>query len=133
MATNPYNQHTRARLYAAAQNRAGQLLNGPHSDTAHLFLAMAMQLHEATMATRNPQDELKGAGTLAESYASRIELLHRNARYEVLRDAADVVLGGKATAWLQPGYYHGSPCQRGTDSDNGLLEVLGELEALRKR
>lgn len=133
MAKNPYIHQTRSELFDSAQRRAGKLLNGPHSDTGHLLLAMAMQLHDAAMATRSPQGELKGAGTLAESYASRIEVLQRNARYEVLRDAADVVLGGKANAWLGPGYYVGSPYQRGTDSDAGLLEVLGELEALRKR
>ena len=133
MAKNPYINQTRSELFDSAQNRAGHLLDGPHSDTGHLLLAMAMQLHDATMATRNPQGKLKGAGTLAESYASRIELLQRNARYEVLRDAADAVLGNKATAWLQPGYYDGSPCDRGMASDAGLLEVLAELELLRKR
>ena len=70
---------------------------------------------------------------MPESYASRIELLQRNARYEVLQDAADAALGGKAGAWLQPGYYDGSPYERGMASDAGLLEVLAELELLRKR
>lgn len=133
MAKNPYIHQTRSELFDSAQRRAGNLLDGPHSDTAHLLLAMAMQIHNANMATRNPQGQLKGAGTLAECYAARIELLQRNARYEVLLDAADVVLGGKAAAWLSPGYYTGSPYERGIASDAGLLEVLGELEALRKR
>jgi hypothetical protein len=133
MAKNPYIHQTRSELFDSAQRRAGNLLDGPHSDTAHLLLAMAMQIHNANMATRNPQGQLKGAGTLAESYASRIDLLQRNARYEVLLDAADAVLGGKAAAWLNPGYYTGSPYERGIASDGGLLEVLGELEALRKR
>ena len=133
MAKNPYIHQTRSELFDSAQRRAGKLLDGPHSDTAHLLLAMAMQLHHANMATRNPEGQLKGAGTLAESYAARIELLQRNARYEVLLDAADVVLGGKAAAWLSSGYYTGSPYERGIASDAGLLEVLGELEALRKR
>lgn len=133
MAKNPYIHQTRSELFDSAQRRAGNLLDGPHSDTAHLLLAMAMQIHTATMATRNPQGNLKGVGTLAESYAGRIELLQRNARYEVLRDAADVVLGSKAAAWLNPGCYTGSPYERGIASDAGLLEVLGELEALRKR
>lgn len=133
MAKNPYIHQSRSELFDSAQSRAGKLLDGPHSDTGHLLLAMAMQLHDATMATRNPQGDLKGAGTLSESYASRIELLQRNARYEVLRDAADVVLGGKATAWLQPGYYDGSPCERGMASDAGLVGVLAELDAIRKK
>jgi len=133
MATNPYMDKTREQLYASAQARAGKLLEGPHSDTGHLLLALAMELHEARMATRAPGGNLKGAGTLLDAYGPRLELLLRNARHEVLRDAADAVLGAKARGWLNPGYYDGSPVQRGMESDAGLLEVLGELEALRKR
>ncbi len=133
MPTNPYSQHTREQLYAAAQRRAAKLLDGPHSDTGHLLLALAMELHDSRMATRGPGGDLKGAGTLIDAYGPRLELLLRNARHEVLLDAADVVLGAKARAWLNPGYYEGSPVQRGMASDAGLLEVLAELELLRKR
>lgn len=133
MATNPYIHQTRAQLYTAAQHRAGHLLSGPHSDTGHLLLALAMELHTAQAATRSPSGQLRGNGTLIDAYADRLELLQRNARHEVLRDAADAVLGGKAERWLKPGYYTGSPIQRGVDSDAGLREVLGELELLRKR
>lgn len=133
MAKNPYINQTRSELFDSAQKRAGNLLDGPHSDTGHLLLAMAMQLHNADMATRGPGGQLKGAGSLSDAYAQRLELLQRNARYEVLRDAADATLGSKAGAWLQPGYYDGSQCERGMASDAGLLEVLAELELLRKR
>ncbi|MEN5207985.1 hypothetical protein ABE493_07665 [Stenotrophomonas terrae] len=133
MAKNPYINQTRSELFDSAQNRAGKLQDGPHSDTGHLLLAMAMQLHNADMATRGPGGQLKGSGSLSDAYAQRLELLQRNARYEVLRDAADATLGSKATAWLQPGYYDGSPYQQGMVSDAGLLEVLAELELLRKR
>ncbi|WP_054658967.1 hypothetical protein [Stenotrophomonas pictorum] len=133
MATNPYTHQTRAQLYTAAQNRAAKLLDSPHSDTGHLLLALAAQLHTARMATRSPGGELKGAGTLLDAYADRLELLQRNARHEVLHDAADAVLGNRAERWLRPGYYEGSPYQRGIESDAGLREVLGELELLRKR
>lgn len=133
MAKNPYINQTRSELFDSAQNRAGKLLDGPHSDTGHLLLAMAMELHTSKMATRGPGGNLKGAGTLLDAYGPRLELLLRNARHEVLLDAADVVLGAKARAWLNPGYYEGSPVQRGMASDAGLLEVLAELELLRKR
>lgn len=133
MASNRFINLSRAELYAAAQSRAGKLLAGPHSDTGHLLLTLAMQLHTAHQATRNPSGELRGNGTLIDAYANRLELLYRNARHEVLRDAADAVLGGKAERWLKPGYYDGSPIQRGVDSDAGLHEVLAELELLRKR
>lgn len=133
MPSNPYIQNTRQELYVAAQKRAGHLLDGPHSDTGHLILAMAMQLHTAQQATRGPGGHLKGSGSLVDAYGPRLELLLRNARYEVLRDAADAVLGAGAERWLSPGYYDGSPYQRGIASDAGLLEVLAELELLRKR
>jgi len=133
MATNPYNQRSRADLFKAAQNRAGKLLASPHSDTGHLLLSLAMELHDAKMATRSPRGELKGSGTVLEAYGRRLETLQHQARYEVLRDAADAVLGRRARAWLSPGYYEGSPYQRGMASDAGLLEILGELEALRRQ
>jgi len=133
MAKNPYINQTRSELFDSAQNRAGKLLDGPHSDTGHLLLAMAMQLHTAQQATRGPGGNLKGSGSLVDAYGPRLELLQRNARYEVLRDAADAVLGSKAGAWVQPCHYDGSPCERGMASDAGLLEVLAELELLRKR
>ena len=133
MAKNPYINQTRSELFDSAQNRAGKLLDGPHSDTGHLLLAMAMQLHTAQQATRGPGGNLKGSGSLADAYGPRLELLLRNARYEVLRDAADAVLGPGAERWLSPGYYTGSPYERGIASDAGLLEVLAELELLRKR
>jgi hypothetical protein len=133
MATNPYIHQTRAQLYTAAQNRAGHLLSGPHSDTGYLLLALASQLHTAQAATRGPSGELHGNGTLIDAYANRLDVLQRNARYEVLRDATDAVLGAGAQRWISPGHYDGSPYQRGTASDAGLLEVLTELEQLRKR
>jgi hypothetical protein len=133
MAKNPYIHQTRSELFDSAQNRAGKLFGGPHSDIAHLLLAMAMQLHNANMATRGPGGQLKGSGGLMDAYSQRLELLQRNARYEVLRDAADVALGSKAGAWLQPGSYDGSPCERGMASDAGLVGVLAELDAIRKK
>ena len=133
MAKNPYINQTRSELFESAQKRAGHLLEGPHSDTGHLLLAMAMELHTAKMATRGPGGQLKGSGSLVDAYGPRLELLQRNARYEVLRDAADAVLGADAKRWFSPGYYTGSPYQRGIESDAGLLEVLAELELLRKR
>jgi len=133
MAKNPYINQTRSELFDSAQNRAGKLLDGPHSDTGHLLLAMAMELHTSKMATRGPGGQLKGSGSLVDAYGPRLELLLRNARYEVLRDAADAVLGAGAERWLSPGYYTGSPYERGIESDAGLLEVLAELELLRKR
>lgn len=132
MGTNRYRDCTRAELYTAAQARAGKLLEGPHSDTGHLLLALAMQLHDASMATRGPGGGLKGSGTLLDAYGTRLERLQRNARYEVLRDATDVVLGNRANLWLKSGHGPESPYHRALDSDAGLLEVLAELEALRK-
>lgn len=133
MAKNPYIEQPRPALYASAQQRAGKLLAGPHSDTGHLLLAMAMQLHTAAMATRGPGGQLKGSGSLLEAYSTRLERMQRDARHEVLRDAADLVLGNRAFHWLRSCDGAGSPYYRALESDSGLREVLGELEALRKR
>lgn len=131
MAKNPYIEQPRPALYASAQRRAGKLLAGPHSDTGHLLLAMAMQLHLAGMATRGPGDQLKGSGSLLDAYSTRLERLQRDARHEVLRDATDLVLGNRAFRWLRSCDGPGSPYYRALESDAGLREVLAELEALR--
>lgn len=133
MATNPYIQNSRAELYSATQARAGDLLaagDDASIDTAHLLLALAMQLHDARLAASGGVTQ--AAGTLRSRYRARLDQLQRNARYEVLRAAADELLGGRADAWLQPGKYADSPYERALASNAGLAAILDELDALRK-
>ena len=127
---NPYIDHTRLELYRAAQARAGELLESD-ADTAHLLLAMAMQLHVAHRASRGPDGGISGQ-SLHDAYRDRLALLMRNARYEVLRDAADAVLGQGAHQWLTAPAAGGSPYERAVAGNTGLAEVLAELEAMRK-
>lgn len=133
MAANRHINSTRAKLYADAQTRAGVMLAGESPDpvdTAHLLLALAMQLHDAKLAMHSGL--LGTDAPLRARYRHRFDHLLRNARQEIIRAAADEVLGAGAQQWLRPDRQIDSAYQRAVESNAGLGAVLDELDALKK-
>lgn len=140
--TNPYRGLTLNQLYRACQERAGELLQKPGrepvrrtreeraalaQDTAYLLLAVASAVDpgDATPDTARWNMKYGGVG-FVEAFTEQARRNITTARWRVIRDAADLVLGSNLSR--MDAIIGGHPVyDRPYDSDAGLQRALEGL------
>lgn len=143
--TNPYRDMTRNQLYRACQERAGELLQKPGKepvrrtreeraalaqDTAYLLLAVAFQVAPGDATPDSARWRMKYGGVgFVDAYAEQARREQATARWGVIRDAADLALGGKLSR-MDPIIGGHPQFDRAYDSDEGLLRALQRLGAV---
>lgn len=145
--TNPYLHLPRAELYRACQERAGELLRPTvqrtpaqraalAADTAHLLLVLAQQINAAAGIPGTPRFRIeREPDSFSAAYREYAERLTSDARWEVLKDATDLALGGNGLRELEyrlggyPGYAEAIASDAGLDT---ALELLAGLYVQRK-
>lgn len=107
---------------------------GADRSLADLLDALARQVHHGEHLEGDAAQQLLEPGTtLLTVFGPRLANRQRNARHQVVLEAANLVLRTRAKEWLNAGKPGETRHDRAIASNRGLAAVLGELEAERKR
>ena len=107
---------------------------GADRSLADLLDALARQVHHGEHLEGDAAQQLLEPGaTLLTVFGPRLANGQRNARHQVVLEAANLVLRTRAKEWLNAGKPGETRHDRAIASNRGLAAVLGELEAERKR
>jgi len=109
---------------------------GADRSLADLLDALARQVHHGEhleVEGDAAQQLLEPGATLLTVFGPRLANRQRNARHQVVLEAANLVLRTRAKEWLNAGKPGETRHDRAIASNRGLAAVLGELEAERKR
>lgn len=107
---------------------------GRDRQLANLLDALARQVHHGAHIEGDAEQQLRESGaTLLGVFGPRLVNLQRNARHLVVLEAANVTLRTRAEEWLAAGQPGRTTHERALASNQGLAEVLAELELLRSK
>lgn len=123
------------RRHVTAQQRRLVRTPAPGIDRqlADLLDALAKQVHHGAHLEGDAEQLLQDpVATLLGVFGPKLVELQRNARHQVVLEAANVALRTHAAAWLEAGEGGQSRHARALAGNRGLAEVLVELDQVRK-